>query len=282
MALAALGLCTAFALLIACRRLCPILLEVTLACGIYVSVIFASGGKSDQLNQRIHVLASYVFVTWFYCAVVRIIPALRAPLSDQALLKVDKFIFGQTPAVYCEPFTTGRLTDLLSLCYLTYFFYLFAAVIHAALYPNAASARLSEYLFTSFAVGFAGYLLVPAIGPVYAFPQLFDVPLGGNVLTRFIGTITKEGSSRFDVFPSLHVLITCILLDHDWREFRRRFWLMLLPSIGLLISTIYLRYHYGIDVLAALILFLALRRTFLNIQNSRIKLPWEAFSRNAS
>jgi hypothetical protein len=119
------------------------------------------------------------------------------------------------------------------------------------------------YLFTGFAVGFAGYLLVPAIGPARAFPELFHEPLAGGTLWRCIEPVVTKGSSGYDCFPSLHVLITCILLDHDWRHVRRRFWMMVFPSMGLLISTVYLRYHYGIDVLAGLLFFLVIRTVFL-------------------
>jgi membrane-associated phospholipid phosphatase len=41
---------------------------------------------------------------------------------------------------------------------------------------------------------------------------------------------------------------------------------MALPSLGLLLSTIYLRYHYGVDLLAAFLLFLALRQTLLKFE----------------
>ncbi|HMJ67231.1 MAG TPA: phosphatase PAP2 family protein, partial [Candidatus Binatia bacterium] len=73
-------------------------------------------------------------------------------------------------------------------------------------------------------------------------------------------------------FPSLHVLITCILLDHDSRHVRWRFWTMVIPALGLLISTIYLRYHYGVDVLVAFVLFLVLRTTFLKVERREVRL----------
>ncbi|HEY7423430.1 MAG TPA: phosphatase PAP2 family protein, partial [Gemmataceae bacterium] len=63
-----------------------------------------------------------------------------------------------------------------------------------------------------------------------------------------------------DVFPSLHVLITLILLDHDRRFVPRRFRFMMLPAAGLMLATVYLRYHYVVDLAAGFGLFLLLRR----------------------
>jgi membrane-associated phospholipid phosphatase len=107
--------------------------------------------------------------------------------------------------------------------------------------------------------------MVPAVGPARAYPELFNAPLVGGHPTRLTAEVVAAGSSVYDTFPSLHVLITCILLDHDWRHVRQRFWIMLLPSLGLMASTIYLRYHYGVDVIAGFLLFLALRSAFLKV-----------------
>jgi membrane-associated phospholipid phosphatase len=101
-----------------------------------------------------------------------------------------------------------------------------------------------------------GYLLVPATGPALAFPDLFSEPLSGWLLTAVNRAVVEHGSSVYSVFPSLHVLITCALLAFDRRHCPRRFKFMLLPTIGLFASTMYLRYHYAIDLLAGAGLFL--------------------------
>ena len=258
-ALILLGGGTTLALLATCHGLSTVLVEVQAATLLYAAFLLFCRGRWGRSGQSISWLGSYAFVVWFYCAVFRITPALGSPLRDPVLLALDEEMFGQTPAIFCETVATPWLTDLLSLCYLTYHLYLFVAVVHAVRVPNQAHQRLSNILFTGFAIGFAGYLLVPAVGPAAAFPALFHGALPGGTIWKFTGAIIEEGSSRYDVFPSLHILITCILLDHDWREFRRRFWLMIVPVLGLMVSTIYLRYHFGVDLLAGFLLFLALR-----------------------
>jgi len=251
----------------------PAFLEVMTALIVYASGVFAFRGERCRFDQRIRFFVSYAFVVWFYVAVARITPALGMKLRDGTLLAMDDAMFGRTPALFLERAATARLTDVMSLCYITYHFYLPVAVVHAALAADSAARRLSTYLFTGFAVGFAGYLLVPAIGPARAYPELFHEPLAGGALSRLIEQVVSKGSSGYDTFPSLHVLIACILLDHDWRHVRRRFWIMVVPSLGLLVSTIYLRYHYGVDVLAGLLLFLTLRAVFLKAEGTEMRLP---------
>jgi membrane-associated phospholipid phosphatase len=173
-----------------------------------------------------------------------------------------------------EGMATPWLTDVMRICYLSYHIYLFMVFAHAVLAPHEFGHHLSPCLFTGFSIGFAGYLLVPAIGPADAFPELFNKPLGGSFITQLISRLIDAGSSRFDTFPSLHILITCILLEYDRRFVPWRFWLMLVPAIGLMISTIYLRYHYGVDVIAGLLLFFVLRKVFSN-NAERIGRPHE-------
>jgi membrane-associated phospholipid phosphatase len=269
-ALITLGAGTMLALVPAIRSAPLVLLEVAAGTSLYVSAIFAAGRRSESLGHRIRVLASLAFAVWFYNATGRITPVLGASVRDGTLRAIDEAIFGQTPAVFCERLSAAWLTDLLSLCYFTYLLYLPMATIHAAFEPGAASRRFSACLFTGFAIGFAGYLLVPAVGPARAYGELFATPLPSGALGRKIMGLLDWSSSDFDVFPSLHVLITCILLAHDWTEVRSRFWIMLGPVAGLVVSTIYLRYHYGVDVLAGALLFLVLWQTLLKSRSAEV------------
>ena len=204
-------------------------------------------------NEPLRIGAAFAFVCWFYFAVARIVPAIGMPVQDPVLRAVDEALFGAVPAAWIEPIPW--LTDLMSACYLTYHLYLGGAVIHAMTLPAERSFPLPAILLTAFAVGTAGYLLVPAIGPAAAFPELFSTPLSGGPFTQANAWLVATGSSVYDVFPSLHTLMICLLLHHDWRRMRVRFWVMIVPSIGLIASTIYLRYHYAADVLAGLLLF---------------------------
>lgn len=274
--LTGLGIGTTVTILAVNHRLSLILFEVCVATGIYASVIFACRGLKGRIVERIRFLGSFAFIFWFYCAVACITPALKTPLHDEALLRIDESIFGHTPAVRCEGIAAPWLTDLMSIFYMTYLVYLFWVVAHAAVVSGAISENLGACLFVGFAAGYAGYLLVPAVGPAHAFPQLFSVPLLGGLPTRINAQVVSTGSSRYDVFPSLHVLITCILLDYDWRHYRLRFWIMAGPFIGLLLSTVYLRYHYGADVVAAFVFFLVLRITLLRRNRGSASLPHES------
>jgi membrane-associated phospholipid phosphatase len=51
-------------------------------------------------------------------------------------------------------------------------------------------------------------------------------------------------------FPSLHTAVSVVMLACAWRHLRTWFWIALPLVVGLWVSTIYLRHHYVVDLLA--------------------------------
>ena len=101
-----------------------------------------------------------------------------------------------------------------------------------------------------YGIGFLGYSLVPAAGPWVHMAGEFAVPLTGGWMTELNARVIGAGSNGVDVFPSLHCAVSAYLLVFDWRHRRWRFAAYVLPCIGLWVSTVYLRYHYFIDLVA--------------------------------
>lgn len=255
--LAALAAAAAAALLL--RGAWALSLEVAAAAALGAAGARALSRRAGAWPVRMRLVGTYAWVLWFYLGVQRFTPALGLPVRDGALLHLDRALLGETPARLMDAWRSPALTDLMSAGYLSYLVYLHGALLLALLGPPDAALRLGRAVFLAYVPGFAGYLLVPARGPAHAFPELFPAPLQGGFFTSLNASVVASGSSVFDVFPSLHVLITLSLLAHDARHARRRFLAMLAPAALLSISTLYLRYHYAIDVLAAVVIWGALQ-----------------------
>lgn len=170
--------------------------------------------------------------------------------TDLLLADIDRAFLGTNLSVRLQPCVTPALTDLMSFCYLLFFPYLALSMITAFCGDLETLKRHSAGLFTIYGIGFFGYTLLPAIGPYSALKDQFVVPLEGGFLTRWNAALVQRGTTGVDVFPSLHCAVTCYLLFFDFRHNRRRFWIFLLPCAGLWLSTIYLRYHYAVDIAA--------------------------------
>lgn len=183
---------------------------------------------------------------------------------DDLLAAMDRALFGKLLSAQAQAIATPALTEILSFCYLLFFPYLVVSWFYYARRGLPLLRTLMVGLFTIYGLGFLGYSWVPAGGPHLALPDEFTVPLTGWAIARCNAFVVANGSNGVDVFPSLHCAVSALLLFFDRQHARWRFRLYLAPCIGLWLATIYLRYHYFVDVvlgfaLAAFALWLANR-----------------------
>lgn len=178
-----------------------------------------------------------------------VFPSILPVDRDRWLLAIDRSLFGETPAVFLERFIRPGLTDV----------FVGAYSLHLVLPPALAiwlyqvDRRLFRFfLLTVMVIGVLGpigYASVPGIGPKRAFPELFHRGLDGALYAPVHEALEAVRFQR-DVFPSLHVGISSLVLFFAYRRRRAVGHALLLPVIFNWLSTIYLRYHYAIDVLA--------------------------------
>jgi membrane-associated phospholipid phosphatase len=168
---------------------------------------------------------------------------------DGPLLRLDRFLFGETPAVGLERFIRPAITDVMTIAY---FLHLLLPPVIAFVWYRRDRRVFRHFLLAiliSGILGQIGYMLVPAVGPKRAFPELFHVGLYGEVYAPITRALDAVRAPR-DVFPSLHVGVSAIVLYFGWKRGRTAF-LALLPLVLLnWVSTLYLRYHYAVDVFA--------------------------------
>jgi len=268
----ALGIFTGLWLILSAGPTHLVTLEVlicTIVFGVCI-VIFRKQHAHTPL-QRVRLASGYIFALWFFNAIARVIPALGRSAQDKALLGIDRMLFGETPATF---FSISALwTEVMSASYLSYLLYIHIALLLWLLSPLHEARRFCNYLFVAFAVGYVGYLLVPALGPRHAFPQLFSnaIPLMQSGISSFNELVVTNGSAKYDVFPSLHMYMTCVLLDYDFHRKRLRFYWMLPICILLFVSTLYLRYHYAIDLIAGVLWFLGVRTWYWRWESAQTK-----------
>lgn len=175
---------------------------------------------------------------------------------DYMLIRLDYLMFGFYPTVELEKIMTPLLTDVLQLAYSTYYF--LPIVLGIALRIRGMNAEFEKSLFLillCFYLSYIGYILVPALGPRYSIEHLHEEVLTGFLFSEPIQDILNmlEGVKR-DAFPSGHTGIALTVLFLSYRYIKGLFLIMLLPVILLIFSTVYLRYHYVVDVIGGILL----------------------------
>ncbi|NTX58371.1 phosphatase PAP2 family protein [Myxococcus sp. CA039A] len=216
---------------------------------------------------RVRLVLAYVATFFFYASVKTTIPALGLETQDAWLFSLDARVFGgSTPSVWFQRWSAPWVHDVFSASYLAFHVYLHLAMAWAVVGPRERAERFFSHVFSAYVPGIAGYYLVPAIGPVAAYPELFTAPLEGGWLTRLNAAVVASGSSTYDLFPSLHVFITLVLLSHDARAHPWRFQALVPVAAALILSTLVLRYHYAVDLLAGVVWFIAFSAVFPRLQ----------------
>ena len=174
------------------------------------------------------------------------------PDVDPQLIRIDFLLFGVHPTVWMERWIVPWLTDVLSVAYLSYFF-LPARLVHTLYLKNPRrDFDLAAFvLLLVWYLSFVGYIVFPAIGPRFTLARLQSVPLDGSFVADFVSHLINAAEhNKRDCFPSSHIAIALIVLPLSYRYARVLFYLFC-PMVGaLILSTVYLRHHYVIDLFA--------------------------------
>lgn len=175
---------------------------------------------------------------------------------DAELIAWDERLFGVQASVAIQPIISPALTAWMELAYT--FHIVNIPIVACFIYLRRSRGRFREMMAGVLVVSFfglLGYLLVPAIGPVYTLRDQYTVPLSQPlaIVNRQIEFMDFARIKR-DVFPSLHVGISFLVWLYAFRNSRRLFWILSPFILSLWVSTVYLRYHYLVDVLAGLVL----------------------------
>lgn len=212
--------------------------------------------KGRFMHWAYHLILPTISILAIFDSLEYIVHAINPQDIDPILIRIDHAIFGGHPTVMLEKFMQPLLTDALQLAYTSY--YLLPFTLGIVLLAGQREQEFDYALFMimlCFYLSYAGYLLFPAIGPRFTLAHLQNSELRGFVLTEPVQELLNrlEGIKR-DAFPSGHTGIALTVLFLAFK-FEKKLFRIFLPFVSALIfSTVYLRYHYVVDVLAGIAL----------------------------
>jgi len=221
------------------------------------SAIATSSNSIERLRDLVAGWYPVVLIPVTYKELSYLIPLIHPRDYDDVLAAIDYRFLGVYPTVWIERLTWPPLTEVLQLTYSTYYF--LPIVLGIALWRSGRFEDFSYWVFIvalGFYISYIGYIAVPAIGPRFlpAIVQAQTFPLTGVWLFKSVRELLDhaEGITR-DCFPSGHTELTLLVLIYARALHRRVFWWLLPVGTGIILSTVYLRYHYVIDVVAGVL-----------------------------
>lgn len=243
------------------RRLALALLTVTVCTIVLVRGEIVPKGRLRALVYRLGIFTPVVLS---YFEMRTLLPALQPVLLDTQLLAIDHAIFVVTPSVWLARFNTPGFIEWFSFFYYSYFWILTVILVPSLFFDRGR--RLLELMVGATCVaciGHIGYTLVPGLGP-YA-TMTFDEPIQGGFWWGAVRYAVDSAGAMMDIFPSLHTAYPTFFALHafghrDRAPYKYAWPVLAFFAANIIVATMLLRWHYGIDVIFGLMLALTARR----------------------
>ncbi len=229
------------------------------------------GGLKPQ-HQPLRFLQKWyplLFLPLFFNVLHYLVPEINPHDIDPYLIQIDQWLTGKSITLWLETFNYPYLVDLLQFSYSIFYFFPLLVLI-----PLSRRRRVHEFNEFAFAVlltfylSYLGYVLFPALGPRFYLAHKYQTLLSGSQPFQLLGQLLNNLENvQWDAFPSGHTAVALVVLFYAYK-FRLKVFYLLIPLVILLIiSTVFLRYHYLIDVIAGvalsgLVLFLSAKLFF--------------------
>ena len=229
-----------------------------------VAIAYLDERKPNKAVTFIHFwyIVPLIFLT--FKELYHMVAPIHGVDYDYLLIAADRWLFGVDPTVWLAHFAAPILTEVLQIAYSSFYILLMIPAIE--LYWKGDHKRLLVFVFImmyGFFLSYLGYFILPAVGPRFILHD-FDAmnqDLPGLFLTNMLRDFVNAGESipagvpnpidfiQRDVFPSGHTMMTLILMYFGWKHRMKTRHLITIMGTLLIIGTVYLRYHYVIDLI---------------------------------
>jgi membrane-associated phospholipid phosphatase len=201
-----------------------------------------------------------LFVACFYREMATLIPAVRHARFDQALAAADYRFWGAYPTVWLERIYSPVLTEYLQIIYTLFIPVVLFVPWYVWMQERTEDFRYMAFLIAlGFLTSYVGYLIVPARGPRFLLDHLQHTPLKGLWLFNSMQAVLNElEHAHYDCFPSGHTELTVLACWLSRSISTKLFRGYFLYTLCIIFATVYLRYHYTADLLAGVLVALAL------------------------
>lgn len=237
-----------------------------------ISLIMIITYLEEKYNSRLVTIFHY----WYIAPLVLLtfkelyfmIHPIRPQDYDWLFIKIDYWIFGANPTEVLQKIAFPLLTEILQIIY--GIFYLLPIMLCLFLLRNKERVVFEYAIFSviyAFYLSYVGYFALPGVGPRFTLHNfnMMNVQLPGLWLTHYLREIVNIGESippgtanpaaivQRDVFPSGHTMITLLVMYLSVKLKSRSKYFFIPVGTLLIFSTVYLWYHYVVDLFGGLV-----------------------------
>ena len=237
--------------------------------GVIFFLAWGAKEKGSRLLVGLHRWYCYLIILFVFKEIYLMVHPINPTDYDRVFIAIDHWVFGVNPTQWIGQFAHPLLTELLQIAYFSY--YILFIILGVELYRRYAIEHFDKAAFMivyGFYLSYLGYFSLPGVGPRFTLHDfsMLETELPGVLLTNTLRAIINAGESipsirdhaidlvQRDVFPSGHTQLTMIVMALGFRYRLKSRWVLLGFGSLLILATVYLRYHYVVDLVAGALL----------------------------
>jgi len=225
-------------------------------------ILFFHKQVQSKLSEILREAYPLILSAYFYQETVNYNKLFFSNL-DPYLEKADNYLFGFQPAIAFSDYISNHLFS--ELMYISYFSFYILIIGFFLIYYLLKEDKLSEnvfYLTVSLYLFYLIFAIFPSAGPQYYFEAPQNILPSAYIFDKIMHLVQEFGEQPTGAFPSSHVGISIIILILLRKNFGNYFKIALPIVFLLILSTVYIKAHYVVDVvggimIAPMILFIS-------------------------
>lgn len=216
-------------------------------------ILFFHKQVKSKLSEILREAYPLILSAYFYQETVNYNKLYFSNL-DPYLEKADFYLFGYQPAISFSEYISNHLFS--ELMYFSYFTFYLLIIGFFLIYYLQKEDKLSEnvfYLMASLYLFYLIFAIFPSAGPQYYFEEPQNILPSAYIFDNIMHLVQKFGEQPTGAFPSSHVGISIIILILLRKNFGNYFKIALPIVFLLILSTVYIKAHYVVDVVAGIV-----------------------------
>jgi len=194
-----------------------------------------------------------IFTAYFYGETGYYNNILFADL-DGIFVQLEESIFGLQPSIwFSAKFDSFWFNELMFFSYFSYYLIVIGVPLIIYFTKGDEFERLFFIVIFSFYFYYLIFVLFPVVGPQFYFPAEQAEIAHSGIFGKIVLFFQDAGETPTGAFPSSHVGLSWIILFASAKSNKKIFAIILLLALLICFSTVYIKAHYVVDVIAGLI-----------------------------
>jgi membrane-associated phospholipid phosphatase len=221
-----------------------------------ISLFFLLARATSVILQFLRHWSLLGYVPFCYKQVPYLISTLKLRAADSTLAHWDLAMWKVDPVLWLSSAPSPLLVEFLQIIYTMFIPGTLLLGIILWLRKPRQEFRFGTFVIAAtFLISYLGYVFMPARGPRFMDYASWHAPLKGLWLFQtFQNTLDRLEGMQYDCFPSGHVAVVLVGCYLARKISSPVFYTFSAFAVLITFSTVYLRYHYVIDVIAGMAL----------------------------